>query len=83
MKVGFTESRTPPALAILDQVLTCAAIGSPATASAAVEAFVESTGADELMVTSQIYDHAARRRSYALLREAVGAPRTADAIMPA
>lgn len=83
-KAGFTESLPPPARAILDQVLTCAAIGSPATAKAAAEAFVERTGADELMVTAQIYDHQARLRSYALLREAVGAPADlADAIMPA
>ena len=29
-----------------------------------LEAFVERTGADELIVASQIYDHAARLRSY-------------------
>ena len=83
-KAGFAESLPPPARAILDQVLTCAAIGSPATAKAAAEAFVERTGADELMVTAQVYDHQARLRSYALLREAVGAPADlADEIMPA
>jgi hypothetical protein len=31
-----------------------------------LEAFVARTGADELMVTSQIHDHAARLRSYQL-----------------
>jgi hypothetical protein len=34
-----------------------------------VEAFVESTGADELMVTAQIFDHAARKRSFEILAE--------------
>jgi hypothetical protein len=30
----------------------------------ALEAFVARTGADELMITSQIFDHKARLRSY-------------------
>ena len=42
--------------------------GSPGDgARAACEAIVARTGADELMVASQIYDHAARVRSYELL----------------
>jgi luciferase family oxidoreductase group 1 len=35
---------------------------------------IESTGADEVMVTSGIYDHGARKRSYELLAEAFGLP---------
>ena len=35
---------------------------------------VEATGADELMVTTMIFDHEARKRSYALLAEAYGLP---------
>jgi luciferase family oxidoreductase group 1 len=50
--------------AMLDQVLTCSAIGSPPSVAAAIEAFIERTGADELMITSQIFDHQARLRSY-------------------
>ncbi|MGS1017591.1 LLM class flavin-dependent oxidoreductase [Allosphingosinicella humi] len=52
--------------AMLDQVLACSAIGSPPSVAAAIETFVERTGADELMITSQIYDHEARLRSYAI-----------------
>ena len=33
-------------------------------------ALIESTRADELMITTTVYDHAARRRSYELLAEA-------------
>ena len=44
-----------------------AAAGSPSTAKAAIEAFVERTGADELMIASQIFDHQIRLRSYELL----------------
>jgi hypothetical protein len=38
--------------------------------------FIAATGADELMVTAQIHDHAARKRSFEILaglREAVAA----------
>ena len=49
---------------MLDQVLSCSAIGSPETVRGALRAFIARTGADELMITSQIFDHAARLRSY-------------------
>ena len=35
---------------------------------------IEKTQADEVMVTTMIYDHAARRHSYELLAEAFGLP---------
>ena len=64
---------------MLRTVLSCSAIGSPATARKQVEEFVERTRPDELMVTAQIYDHEARARSYELLMEAVRQPALADA----
>ena len=67
---GFSEGLPPQAEASLKQRLSCSAIGSPETIRGAVDAFVKRTGADELMVTSQIYDHAARLRSYELLMNA-------------
>jgi luciferase family oxidoreductase group 1 len=48
----------------LDQVLQCSAIGSPETVKASIAAFVARTGADELILASHIYDHAARVRAY-------------------
>ena len=57
--------------AMLDQVLTCSAIGDASAVKAKIEAFVERTGADELMITSQIYDHQARLRSYEIVAEAM------------
>ena len=47
-------------------------VGSPATVSAQMRDFVERTGADELIVVSHIYDHAARLRSYEIAA-AIGA----------
>jgi luciferase family oxidoreductase group 1 len=61
---GYLDLLSPPERSMLDSVLSCSAIGSPATVAAQLKAFVERTGADELMVTSQIFDHAARLRSY-------------------
>jgi luciferase family oxidoreductase group 1 len=40
------------------------AVGSPATVRRKFEAIVAETGADELVATAQIYDHASRLRSF-------------------
>jgi luciferase family oxidoreductase group 1 len=61
---GYEQGLTPPERAILEQTLSCSAIGAPATVQRQLQAFVDRTGADELMITSQIFDHAARLRSY-------------------
>jgi len=61
---GYEERLAPPERAILEQTLSCSAIGAPGTVRRALEAFVARTGADELMITSQIFDHKARLRSY-------------------
>ena len=52
---------------MLASVLSSAAIGSPGTVSRNIEAFVEATGADELMITCNMFEHSARLRSYELL----------------
>lgn len=43
--------------------------GSPATVEAKLTQLIEQTHADELMVLTMVYDHAARLRSYELLAE--------------
>jgi luciferase family oxidoreductase group 1 len=45
-------------------------IGSPETVKRGIEAFLERTQVDELLVTGAIYDHAARRRSIELTAQA-------------
>ncbi|HEX8579729.1 MAG TPA: LLM class flavin-dependent oxidoreductase [Allosphingosinicella sp.] len=64
---GYAETLPPNGRVMLDEVLSCSAIGSPATVKAQIEAFVARTGADELMITSQIFDHQARLRSYEIV----------------
>jgi luciferase family oxidoreductase group 1 len=66
---GYAEGLEPAARAILGQALSCAIIGSPATVKQGLEAFVERTGVDELMVTAQVFDHAARVRSFEILAD--------------
>jgi luciferase family oxidoreductase group 1 len=40
----------------------------------ALRALIEASGADEVMVTTHVHDHEARKRSYALVAEALAAP---------
>ena len=64
---GYPDRLLPQEKAIIDSALSCIAVGAPDTVRQQVEAFVAKTGANELMVTSQIFDHKARLRSYELL----------------
>lgn len=48
------------------------AVGSKATVAAKLESHLELTGADEMILSAQIYDHAARLHSYSLLAEIFG-----------
>ena len=72
--------------AILASVLTCAFAGSPATLVQGLESFIDRHRPDELMVTAQIFDHAARLRSFQILSEIsstirCGSPARADRSM--
>jgi luciferase family oxidoreductase group 1 len=55
--------------AALDSALACSIVGSPETVTSELRAFADRTGADELMVTAQIFDHRARIRSFEILAE--------------
>jgi luciferase family oxidoreductase group 1 len=66
---NYAEQLSPAERDMLAQTLACSAIGSPETVKGALEGFVAHTGADELMITSQIFDHAARLRSYEITAE--------------
>jgi luciferase family oxidoreductase group 1 len=66
---GYLETLGPHERAMLAEVLSCTAIGSPDTVKRALHAFIERTGADELMITCQMYDHTARLRSYEIAAE--------------
>jgi luciferase family oxidoreductase group 1 len=60
---------TPAEKARVSGMLACAFVGSRETIRRGLQAFIEETAADELIVASAIYDHAARLRSYEILAE--------------
>lgn len=66
---GLDAGLDPYARAMLDSALACSVVGAPETVRRGLEAFVASTGADELMVTAQIFDHEARKRSFKILAD--------------
>ena len=63
-KPGYYEQTYGAERALLDTVLTCTAIGSPATVSEKLREFIAQTRADELMLAGAMHDHAARLHSY-------------------
>jgi luciferase family oxidoreductase group 1 len=67
----FAAGLAPHERLELDHVLGSAIVGSPDTVERGLAAFVAQTGADEIIVAAQIFEHKARLRSYYLL-SAVG-----------
>ena len=59
----------PHERAMLAHALSCSVVGSPETLRHGLAAFITQTGADEIMITAQIFDHAARRRSFEITAE--------------
>jgi len=61
----------------VEQALACSAVGSPDTVRRALQDFIDRTGVDELILTGQIHDHAARLKSFeiaAQVRETLRRP---------
>jgi luciferase family oxidoreductase group 1 len=61
---------SPMEQAGLAHALRYAIVGSPATVQRGLAAFIAETAADEIMVTAQMFDHAARLRSFELVATA-------------
>jgi luciferase family oxidoreductase group 1 len=60
--------------AMLADALSCAVVGSPETVRRGLTDFVARTGADELMVTANIFDHEKRKRSFEIVAEIATQP---------
>ncbi|MEN3110753.1 LLM class flavin-dependent oxidoreductase [Uliginosibacterium paludis] len=56
--------------AMLESARLCSATGTKEVVRAGLEAFIAQTGADEVMITCAMYDHAARLRSFEIAAEA-------------
>jgi len=54
----------------VEHALRYAVVGSPDVVRRGLEMFAADAGVDELMITSQIHDHAARLRSYEIVAQA-------------
>lgn len=63
-------SGDPVVGAMVQEVLSRSVVGSPETVKRGLDAFARRTGADEIMVTAQIYDHFARLRSFEITARA-------------
>jgi len=61
---------TPQEKAGVDAALACAVVGAPETVSAGMHAFVQAHRPDELLLTANVFDHAARLRSFELAMQA-------------
>ncbi|MFT5484206.1 MAG: luciferase family oxidoreductase group 1 [Halieaceae bacterium] len=61
---GFEATMGPQEKALLAQIGSCSAVGSPETVRTQMAAFIEQTGADELMLVSSIFDHNKRLQSF-------------------
>ena len=68
---GFAETLAPFERAMLDDMLAYSVVGTGPQVVAGLESIVARTGADELMIASQVFDHAARLRSYEIAASAV------------
>ena len=70
----FVMDVSPFERAQFEPVLASAVVGSHETVRRRLQQFVSETSADELIVVSQLYEHAARVRSYAIVASAWGLP---------
>ncbi len=61
---GYEESLTDMERATLRQITTCSFVGSKETVKEGLSGFLRRTGVDEIIVACQMFDHAARLRSY-------------------
>ena len=67
---AFDAWCTPIEKAGVDQALACAVIGSVETVRSGLQAFIDQHHPDELLLTANIFDHAARVRSFEIAMQA-------------
>jgi luciferase family oxidoreductase group 1 len=70
--VAAARRLTPQQQAVIDKQSKLWIVGDPQQVKAAIEEQAGAAGADEVMVTTTVWDHELRLRSYRLLAEAFG-----------
>jgi luciferase family oxidoreductase group 1 len=63
------EIGSPAELAQVNHALRESAVGSPESVKQSLEVFLERTGVDELVLSSHVYDHEARVKSFGIASE--------------
>jgi luciferase family oxidoreductase group 1 len=63
---------SPVELAMVDRTLSCRLVGSAETVRKGMAEFTSRVGADEIMITGNIYDHQKRLRSFEIAAEIAG-----------
>jgi len=66
---GMDGRWTPAERSQVERMTRVSVVGSPDSVKRGLEAVVETTGANELMLTGQIYDHGARLRSFEIMAD--------------
>jgi len=66
-RAGVADGLAPWERAGMEEMLACSVVGGPEMVRQGIAAFAARTGADELMVATPLFDHAARVRSFELL----------------
>lgn len=61
---------TPPEKAMVERSLACAVVGDGRTVAQGIAAFIARHRPDEVLITANVFEHAARRRSFEIAAEA-------------
>jgi luciferase family oxidoreductase group 1 len=67
----YEEQLSGAEQAMVQDLSRCAAVGSASSVKSQIEAFLEETQADELIIVSSVYEHEARLRSYEITADIV------------
>jgi luciferase family oxidoreductase group 1 len=67
---GYLETLPPSAVAVLEDVLSCSAIGSAQTVRDRIDTFAQRTKADEIIVACSVYNHEKRKQSLTISADA-------------
>lgn len=70
---SMDERWSPFERELVEEALSCSVVGSPATVRDGIARFVARHEPDELMLTAQVFDHAARLRSFEIAAAAMSA----------
>jgi luciferase family oxidoreductase group 1 len=78
----YEKTLDPGRLALIRNAFRHSVVGGPAAVAKGVADFIARYRPDEVIVTTQIFDHAARRRSFEILSAASGLDASAPATRP-